>query len=77
MESEYLKFRDVQKLDRKTKFIEVVSKQHGFILGEIRWYGAWRQYVFYPSSDSLYNWKCLSEISEYLTKMMNERKLVM
>jgi hypothetical protein len=74
MESKYLEFREISKLDKKTKYIQVISKLHGFILGEIRWYGAWRQYVFYPAHDTLYNRTCLSEMSEYLNSLMNERK---
>lgn len=59
---------------RKTRVFHVVSKRHGFTLGGIRWHGAWRQYVFFPVSDSFYNRGCLDDISAFLKRLMDERR---
>lgn len=59
---------------RKTRTFHVVSKRHGFTLGEIRWHGAWRQYVFFPDEDTLFNRVCLDDISSFIKRVMDERK---
>lgn len=46
-------------------------------LGEIRWYGGWRQYVFYPLADKLFNPDCLQAIASFCTILTQvHRKLV-
>jgi len=53
---------------RTTKIWGVYSKRHGDILGEVRWYPAWRQYVFCPMPESIYNGSCLVNIKDFLKK---------
>ncbi len=43
-------------------------------LGVIKWHGAWRCYAFFPEPDTLYERKCLSEITQFLIDLMEERK---
>lgn len=40
--SEYLKFQEVPKPKRKTKFVRVMSKDGETLLGEISFWPAWR-----------------------------------
>jgi len=35
-------------------------------LGEIRWHGAFRQYVFYPYSDTMWSKGCLEIVNKFL-----------
>ncbi len=42
-------------------------------LGEIRWYSAWRRYVFFPRDGTLYDAGCLREVAEFLGTLMAER----
>jgi hypothetical protein len=72
--SEYLNFEEDDHYDGKTKRIIVVSKRHLNILGAIKWYGAWRQYTFYPESDTIWNKQCLNDILDYINNLMQERK---
>ncbi len=58
----------------KTKVWQVVSTNHGFPLGEIRWYGGWRQYVFYPAADTLFNPDCMRQIAAFIENEMEARK---
>ena len=53
--NEYLIFYDITPPERKTRVIQIRGKQNGFLLGHIKWYGAWRQYVFYPEEKTLFN----------------------
>lgn len=36
------------------------------LLGEIRWYGAWRKYAFFPSQQTLFEEVCLREIAMFI-----------
>lgn len=57
----------------KTQYWTVYSRRHGNELGWIRWYGPWRQYVFYPSTHTLFNRGCLDDIGSALAALMDER----
>jgi hypothetical protein len=74
--SEYLNFEEDDHYGGKTKRIIVVSKKHLNILGAIKWYGAWRQYTFYPEPDTIWIWnkECLKDIINYINNLMQERK---
>jgi hypothetical protein len=42
-------------------------------LGEIKWYGAWRTYAFFPEVASLFNEQCLLDIAEFIHTEMRVR----
>jgi len=63
--SKYLEFQFLERKP-KTKVIGVYSKRSGDRLGIIKWYGAWRQYAFFPSGNTLYNVECLNDIIIYI-----------
>ena len=64
----YLEILDVTPKDRKTKIFKVWSLEED-LLGEIRFWGPWRQYTFHPESDTIFDIKCLTEINEKLTEL--------
>ena len=72
-ESKYLEF-DLIGNTGKTEIWNILSKKSEFILGQIQWYGPWRQYCFYPSSDSLFNITCMADIQNHIKKLMEDRK---
>lgn len=37
------------------------------LIGQIKWYAHWRKYCFYPEIDTIWDSKCLQEISNFLT----------
>lgn len=49
----------------KTGVWAVRSKRSGDVLGEIRWFGRWRQYTFSPSPGTTFNPDCLDLISKW------------
>lgn len=49
----------------KTKVFEVRSKRSGSLLGVIKFYGAWRCYVFYPEAQTIFNAGCLKNIMDF------------
>lgn len=73
--SKYLIFEEDDHWERKTKRIVVVSKRKLTVLGDIRWWPPWRQYVFFPESNTLWNVECMRDIQECIKRLMDERKL--
>jgi hypothetical protein len=55
----------VRLVDRKTDTWMVVRTAGGSALGEVRFYGAWRKYCFFPYPNSLYDPDCLKTIAEF------------
>ncbi len=74
-DTEYLVFSDVSREGRKTKIINIDSARSGDPLGEIRWHGPWRQYTFWPESNTIWNPGCLSSVMEVIAALMAERRL--
>lgn len=79
MESQYLVFEDITDQFpgvRKTRLVNVISKHRGNVLGQCRWHGPWRQYVFAPNSQTVFNVGCMEDINAFIRQMMEERKQV-
>lgn len=57
----------------KTKIFEVVSTSNRETLGTIKWYGPWRQYVFFPESETIWNTTCLQDINNFISELMKDR----
>ena len=53
----------------RTDVYTVISRQSGFKLGEIKWYGAWRQYAFFPCGETIWNKTCLADIQKFLEEI--------
>ena len=55
---------------RKTNIYEVLPKgepgSFRLMLGQIRWFGRWRKYCFFPSTDTVYEETCMRDISQFI-----------
>ena len=69
--SKYLKFHLLEQKP-KTKVIGVYSKKNDDVLGEIKWFGRWRQYAFFPESGTIFNSECLNDIIIHIKELKNE-----
>jgi hypothetical protein len=69
--TEFLNFVEIGDTG-KTKVYRVANL-NGITLGEIRWFGNWRKYVFYTVPDTLYDSKCLNSISRFINQLMIAR----
>jgi hypothetical protein len=58
---------------RKTSVVSICNRRSGDELGQIRWFGAWRQYCFYPSGGTIFNPTCLARITDEILAMMEAR----
>ncbi len=60
-------------VSRKTSIYEIYEKNTtGCLLGEIKWYGAWRKFCFFPNEKTIWDTKCLTKITEFLDKTNKE-----
>lgn len=66
--SKYLEFVVIG-LKPKTMVVGVYSKKSGNILGEIKWFGRWHQYAFFPKSETVFNTECLSDIQSFIERL--------
>lgn len=74
IESRYMEFDKIGDTG-KTEIWNIISKSSGFILGQIKWYGAWRQYCFWPSSQCVFNTGCMDDIQKMIKKLMDQRRI--
>lgn len=57
--------------DRRSTNIWQVFDRHGGILGEVRWNGAWRQYVFEPAPvPTTFSRGCLTDLAGFVSLQM-------
>lgn len=71
---------------RKTPVFDVVKKREGkasageegmlHALGQVRWFGAWRCYAFFPANGTLFEPTCLGDLAAFCAWLMAKRKAV-
>jgi len=61
----------------KTEVWSVNNKHNGSRLGIIKWFAVWRQYSFFPETEGglVFSAGCLRDIEEFITKLMNARRV--
>lgn len=64
--TEYLRFTETASPSRKTRTWTVYGLHNERHLGNIGFYGRWRQFVFYPEVGTLFNKGCLSDINTFM-----------
>lgn len=74
MKKEYIEFDLVQQT-KKTRIYAIRNCKSQLIIGYIKWYGAWRQYCFFPESETVFSKGCLEDICNFIKRLMEERKL--
>lgn len=74
LESEFIYVEKVELPKRKTPIYKLFNMSNQDIkLGEIKWFGAWRQYCFYPEGNTIFDRKCLTYINNFLEEV-NKKK---
>ena len=72
VDSQYMDFVEI-KTSGKTKRYTIFSRSSSAQLGEIKWWGAWRQYCFFPAEDTVFNCGCMEDIQSAIKLLMLER----
>jgi len=68
----YIYFIEVETKGKTSRW-ECLSKSSQDVLGEVKWYGPWRQYCFFPKN-AIFNKGCLEDINDFITQLMDLRK---
>jgi len=72
---EYITFTEEDSSHLKTRIVTVWTVRSSAFLGSISWYPGWRQYVFRPAQDTIFNSECLHRIQGYVSEMNIAHKL--
>lgn len=72
--SSYLEFKEMPSSSGKTKVVHIFSRMDGSYLGEIRWFGKWRQYAFFPGSGTVWNPECLLSVNSKIQDLVLQRR---
>lgn len=57
-----------------TKQWEIVTKQHGSVIGWVAWSNGWRRYVLRPITNTEWEWDCLRDVAAFLEEQTASRK---
>ena len=69
-ETEWLDFvESVPNKPRKTKVISIISNSSRIVLGEIKWYGPWRQYCVFFKNKTIFNMDCFDAIQDVVNEL--------
>lgn len=75
-ETQYLVFEEMPRNHRtKTRRWSVRSKRSNALLGQVSWYGAWRQFTFRPQPATVFNIGCLLDINAFMTDAYTDWRL--
>jgi len=72
--SQYVEFTLADEQKPKTKVWNILSKSSGDLLGIVKWYGPWRQYVFFPQDETIYSSGCMDFIVQFMKSANTEQK---
>ena len=73
-EYQYLTFELMPEQSSKTSAWFCKNKRSGTVLAHVKFHPPWRQYCFFPVIQAVYNKGCLSDISDFLNQLQEERK---
>lgn len=73
-EYQYIRFDDYTNPNQDIRRYFCVNKRADRPIGEIRWYGPWRQYCFVPFIDTIYSAGCLRDIADFIGQLMADRR---
>ncbi len=58
----------------KTKVWNIHNADNGSYLGQVKWNGGWRQYVFVTEPNCIWNVECLAQLNGFISDRMTERR---
>lgn len=68
-EYKYLVFVKSDKKPGKTSVWECRNAKSGTTLGLVKWYGAWRQYCYFPVVQAVYSAGCFDDITHFIRQL--------
>lgn len=73
-DGKWVRFDLAEKQNPKTSVWNVVAKEGGYSIGQIKWFGRWRKYSFFPVPDTIYESDCLHDIADFLAEQTRRWK---
>ena len=73
MSKQWLAFDEIDDTG-KTKIWDIYNSENKSYLGQVRWNGGWRQYVFVPEGECIWNPACLDQLTSFIRGQMEARK---
>lgn len=73
-QEQFIYFHAMYRPDLKTGVWRVISKRDDICIGNIKWYGGWRCYAFFPEQGTLYEQQCLRYIASFCESLTNKWK---
>ena len=73
--SKWIEFK-VSERKPKTNVWDVLVKDGASTLGQVRWFGRWRCYAFYPEPDTVYEQQCLRDIADFCKDETKEHRAI-
>ena len=58
----------------KTWVYQVNSRKQGSELGYIKWFPRWRQYAFFPESETTFSLGCLMDVAKFIQSLTDEHR---
>ncbi len=71
--AKWIDFVDITHKTKTKKFL-VINRESKSRIGEVKWYGPFRQYSYFPSPNTVYERQCLLDITRFIQNLMNDRK---
>lgn len=65
---DYIHFEQVPAPGKTTRW-ECRNLRSGGVLGMVKWYGAWRQYCYFPSECAVYSAGCLRDVANFIVEL--------
>lgn len=72
--AKWIEFIELDFPNRKTKTFDVVNKDNSSYIGQIKWFGSFRKYSFFPAENCVFEQTCLRDIAKFMEDLMEERK---
>lgn len=69
----YVQFMKAPSASGKTSVYRVLS-MHDVLIGTIKWYGPWRQYVFEAEPNVVWSYGCLNDVISAVIKANDEQR---
>lgn len=71
----WIEIKEIPNPGRKTKAFAVHTIYgEKVLLGAIKWFSRWRKYCFFPEYSTVYEWKCLRDISDFIEEETKKYK---
>ena len=75
MESKWIIFSLYEDTGKTKKYYVFTKDFVSLKLGEIKWFGRWRQYSFFPEPNTVFEKQCLKDITNFIETLMLNRKI--